>query len=47
MKGKICGVSKSGVGGIDPSMLAAMLEAAEGMGPKLISSVRRFMSVQH
>ena len=41
-KGRVCGVTKIGVKGIDPSTLAAMLETAQGIGPILIASTNGF-----
>ncbi len=42
-KGRICGVTKEGQSGVDPSMLTAMIETAQRAGPKLITSLSKFI----
>ena len=44
--GRLCGVTKEGKAGIDPSMLAAMMETAKRTGPQLITGVHKYMAAQ-
>lgn len=46
VKGRVCGVTKEGGHGVDPSMLAAMMEAAQRQGPLLIDSMLKYLAAE-
>eukprot|EP00955_Chlamydomonas_euryale_P012968 140068-Chlamydomonas_euryale.AAC.10 len=42
--GRVCGVTKQGMRGIDPATTAAMLEVAQATAPRLVASLRKHLA---